>query len=62
MVKVLFNIGIVFMIISGISLGAWSNVQDRKSFNTLSTRFGLYSGLVGMVLIGIALLVYYLSE
>jgi Family of unknown function (DUF5316) len=68
----LFNIfiaiGILFIFISGLGIGAWVNgPQQRANFHSetkeqrdVRVRFALYSGAIGFIFIGLAITVWFL--
>ncbi|MGM0924182.1 MAG: DUF5316 family protein [Bacillota bacterium] len=68
MVQVFLIIGVISIIISGIFIGVWtSGQQQRANFHSetpvhrnFRTNIGLYSGLVGVVSLGISALIYFL--
>lgn len=60
-------VGVVGIIISGVSIGAWTDgQQQRANFYTettedrhFKTKIGLYTGLAGLISLGIAGLLYF---
>lgn len=68
MVQVFLIIGVISIIISGVFIGVWtSGQQQRANFHSetqvhrnFRTKIGLYSGLVGVVSLGISALIYFL--
>ncbi|MEK3934264.1 DUF5316 family protein [Sporosarcina sp. FSL W7-1349] len=58
--------GIVFVVISGLSLGAWSNgAEQRANFHSetkehrgFRERIALYSGIIGIIFLGIATILW----
>ncbi|MBN8252119.1 DUF5316 domain-containing protein [Priestia flexa] len=68
MVKLFLVIGIISIIISGISIGAWVNgEQQRANFHSetaehrsVKTKVSMVSGLVGFLALSIARLIYFL--
>ncbi|KZZ84810.1 hypothetical protein AS29_009295 [Bacillus sp. SJS] len=60
--------GIIGIIISGISIGAWTNGQQQranffsetKEHRASRTRIAMFSGLAGVIFLGIAGLIWYL--
>lgn len=66
MMNLFLNIGVISIIISGIIIGAWSDGQrQRDHFQTetendrnFRTKIGLISGLVGLISLGTAGLIY----
>ena len=69
MVTILLWIGIIFVIISGVFLGVWtSGDQQRANFHSetkehhlFRTKVSLWSGLIGVICLGLAGLLYYVS-
>ncbi|MEH7275881.1 DUF5316 family protein [Neobacillus vireti] len=68
MFQVFIIVGLVGILISGISIGAWTDgQQQRANFYTettkdrhFRTKIGLYTGLGGLISLGIAALIYFL--
>ncbi|MGP7816776.1 DUF5316 family protein [Niallia sp. 01092] len=68
MLKLFFIVGIIGMIISGIFIGAWTDgQQQRANFYTetkddrnFRTKVAMISGLVGLISLGVAGLIYFL--
>ncbi|MBM7621121.1 hypothetical protein JOC95_002994 [Bacillus tianshenii] len=68
MVQAFLVIGIIGMVISGVFLGVWTSGQQQRanyhsettSHRNFRTKIGLFSGLVGLVSLGIAALIFYI--
>jgi hypothetical protein len=66
--KFFLIVGVVGILISGVSIGAWTDgQQQRANFYTETTKdrhsrtkIGLYTGLGGLISLGIAGLIYFL--
>ncbi|WP_338780620.1 DUF5316 family protein [Metabacillus sp. FJAT-52054] len=60
--------GIISIIISGISIGAWTNGEQQranffsetKEHRISRTKITMFSGLAGVIFLGIAGLIWYL--
>jgi FtsZ-interacting cell division protein ZipA len=67
MLKIFLIVGAVGIIISSIFIGAWTNgQQQRANFHSetvvhrnFRTKIALYSGLTGVISLGIAGLIYF---
>ncbi len=67
--KLILYIGVISIIISGIFIGAWTDDQrQRDNFQTetetdkiFKTQIGLISGLIGIISLGVAGLIYFLQ-
>lgn len=68
MLKLFLIVGVIGVIISGIFIGAWTDgQQQRANFHSetgdhrnFRTKVGMISGLVGVISLGIAGLIYFL--
>jgi len=66
--KFFLIVGVIGILISGIFIGAWtSGQQQRANFHSetdddrnLRTKIGIISGLIGLVSLGVAVLIYFL--
>ncbi|KAB2334548.1 hypothetical protein F7731_15205 [Cytobacillus depressus] len=69
MAQFFFIVSVVCIAISGVFIGAWTDgQQQRANFHTetdndrkIRTKVGLYSGLAGLVFLGMAIFIYFLS-
>ncbi|MFN7252418.1 MAG: DUF5316 family protein [Anaerobacillus sp.] len=67
MLNLFLIIGAIGIIISGIFIGAWTNgLQQRANFHSetenhrhFRTRIAMVSGLLGLISLGVAGLIYY---
>ncbi|HZH58238.1 MAG TPA: DUF5316 family protein [Metabacillus sp.] len=68
MLKLFLIVGVIGIIISGIFIGAWTDgQQQRANFHSetedhrnFRTKIALTSGLVGLISLGVAGLIYFL--
>ncbi|MGE8205516.1 DUF5316 family protein [Heyndrickxia sp. NPDC080065] len=66
MLQFFFIVGIVGIIVSGLSIGAWEDSRRKRTYfrsepreeRELKTKIALYSGLIGIISLGIAGLIY----
>ncbi|CDQ38096.1 MULTISPECIES: DUF5316 family protein [Virgibacillus] len=67
MLKIITGIGVIAILISATFLGIWtSGLQQRANYQSetrehreFRTKIGLYSGLIGLIFLGIAGLIWY---
>lgn len=67
MLNVFLIIGAIGIVISGIFIGVWTDgQQQRANFHSeteghreFRTKIGLYSGLIGLISLGIGALIYF---
>ncbi|MEH7115507.1 DUF5316 family protein [Neobacillus niacini] len=68
MIQFFLIVGVVCILISGVSIGAWTDgQQQRANYYTettkdrhFKTKIGLYTGFGGLISLGIAGLLYFL--
>ncbi len=68
MFNVFMIIGIIFIAISGLAIGAWINGPEQranfhsetKEHRSARVRIGLYSGVIGFAFLGLAAIVWFL--
>ncbi|KMJ59850.1 hypothetical protein AB685_03045 [Bacillus sp. LL01] len=68
MLQAFLIIGIIGIIISGVFLGVWTSGQQQRAnyhsettnHRSFRTKIGLFSGLLGLVSLGIAALLFYI--
>ncbi|MGD6779935.1 DUF5316 family protein [Sutcliffiella horikoshii] len=68
MIQLFLIIGIVAIVVSGMFLGVWTSGQQQranyhsetKDHRDFRSRVGIYSGLIGLVSLGLAGLLFYI--
>lgn len=68
MLQAFLIVGVIGIFISGVFLGVWTSGQQQRAnyhsettgHRNFRTKIGLFSGLVGLVSLGIAALIFYL--
>ncbi|WP_417898319.1 DUF5316 family protein [Bacillus haimaensis] len=68
MLQAFLIIGIIGIVISGVFLGVWTSGQQQRAnyhsettvHRSFRTKIGLFSGLLGLVSLGIAALLFYI--
>jgi hypothetical protein len=68
MLKLFVIVGVIAFILSGISIGAWTDGQQQranfhsetKEHRNFRTKIAMVSGLVGLISLGVAGFIYFL--
>lgn len=68
MTQIFLIIGIIAIVISGTFLGVWTSGQQQranyhsetKDHRNFRSKVGIYAGLIGMVSLGVAGLLFYI--